>query len=220
MKTFLFFGYREWAMNIFKHISSVAGDNWVLVSDKRSCTKDFIDKLNPSIVFFYGWSWLVSKDITDNYFCVCLHPSPLPKYRGGSPIQNQVLAGETESAVTLFKMGDGIDDGNILYQDKLWLWCDLSEILKDIEEVGIRLTWQLLQDYEWDYIKGTPQNEAEATYYKRRKPEDSEINPSDFKDYDAKYFYDLVRVSQPPYPEAFVECRDGKLILEKVRYEI
>ena len=45
-----------------------------------------------------------------------LHPSPLPKYRGGSPIQNQIINGESKSAVTLFKINNKIDQGDIIYQ--------------------------------------------------------------------------------------------------------
>ena len=45
-----------------------------------------------------------------------LHPSPLPKFRGGSPIQNQIIRGEKISAVTIFKINKIIDGGDIYFQ--------------------------------------------------------------------------------------------------------
>ena len=47
--------------------------------------------------------------------------SKLPKYRGGSPIQNQLIDGVRESAVTILYAEDKLDTGNILYQSKISL---------------------------------------------------------------------------------------------------
>ena len=115
MKRFLFFAYREWAINIFNRVNN-SNDEFILISNKNLCTKKFIDTISPDIIFFYGWSWIVPGNVIDNYICLCLHPSKLPKYRGGSPIQNQVISGEEGSAVSIFKMGKGLDDGPIYYQ--------------------------------------------------------------------------------------------------------
>ena len=42
-------------------------------------------------MLFYGWSWKIEEEIYANYMSIMLHPSDLPKFRGGSPIQNQIL---------------------------------------------------------------------------------------------------------------------------------
>ena len=47
---------------------------------------------------------------------ICFHPSPLPKYRGGSAINWQIINGETETAVSVFWVDPGIDTGPILLQ--------------------------------------------------------------------------------------------------------
>jgi len=112
MGRFLFFAYREWAINIFKDVSN-EDDEFILISNNLLCTKKFIDTIKPDVIFLYGWSWIVPKEIVENYTCLCLHPSKLPKYRGGTPIQNQIMNEEYQSAVTIFKMGVGLDDGDI-----------------------------------------------------------------------------------------------------------
>ena len=75
-----------------------------------------IHRIKPNIILWYGWSWILPPNIVKEYNCVALHPSPLPKYRGGSPLQNQIINGETISAITLFKMEEGLDNGDVIKQ--------------------------------------------------------------------------------------------------------
>lgn len=181
---------------------------------KLSDIQDYFDPTD--ILLFYGWSWMVPKMFTDKFLCICLHPSPLPKYRGGSPIQNQVLAGETESAVTLFKMGEGLDDGPICFQQTIPLDGRLREILQRITNAGIEGTQKLVRDHRAGKLTFVPQDESQATFCKRRKPSDSEILPTDT----AQQIYDKVRCLQYPYPYAYFVAADGKKIyLKDIDYE-
>ena len=75
-----------------------------IICSKQTYNENIIHEYVPDMILWYGWSWIISEKIIENYFCVMLHPSPLPKYRGGSPIQNQIIRGEKYSKVTLFKM--------------------------------------------------------------------------------------------------------------------
>jgi methionyl-tRNA formyltransferase len=218
MKRFLFFAYRDWAINIFKNVSTLE-DEFILIPNKELCTIDFIKSINPDVIFFYGWSWIVKQEIIDQYTCLCLHPSKLPKYRGGSPIQNQIMNGEVHSAVTIFKMGKGLDDGPIYFQSHYFLIGFLPEILNRIEEAGTTGTKRYIADFKNEEVRYQEQVESEATSYKRLKPSNSEIKPEDFLNNDAKYFFDKIRGLQPPFPEAFIKCKTGKLILKIVDYD-
>ena len=79
-----------------------------------------------------------------SFRCLMLHPSPLPKYRGGSPIQNQIINGEIESAVSIFLMDSGLDSGPIYCQESFSLEGELSEIFSRIVRIGIALTEKYL----------------------------------------------------------------------------
>ena len=70
---------------------------------------------------FYGWSKKVSKKIVKEYKCIMLHPSNLPKYAGGSTIQNQIIRNVKLSAVTLI--------GLLLLSKFLIVTIDLSLII-------------------------------------------------------------------------------------------
>jgi len=106
----LFCGYRDWSLEIYDFIEGKYGDkiDFILAKTEEDF-KEKIKDLSPELIFFVGWSWLVDEDIVNKFTCICLHPSPLPKYRGGSPLQHQIINGEKKSAVTLFIMDEFVD---------------------------------------------------------------------------------------------------------------
>ena len=213
MRNILFCGYRDWSKKIYKSLGneykSVVNLIYVTEGDNLS---EFVDRYNPDMIFFVGWSWIINKDIIDNNRCICLHPSPLPKYRGGSPLQHQIINGETESAVTLFEMDNGIDTGDILYQSKFSLEGNLEVIFKRIVNWGIFGISKII-DNSYTKVK---QDENDATFYKRRKPSMSEISIYDFEKLTAKEIHNKIRSLQDPYPNAYVVCKDGtKLFLKE-----
>ena len=167
----------------------------------------------------------MDEDIIDSKLCVCVHPSPLPKYRGGCPVQHQIINGETESAVSIFIMDDKLDHGPILWSKKFSLEGELRDVfnaigrssVEGLEEIlrrGHRFQPSLFLDW------GVEQEHEEATTFKRRKPSESEINLEDFGNYTAEELYNKIRALQDPYPNPYVVCKDGtKLYLIKAKHE-
>lgn len=216
MDSILFCGYRDWSRKLFQDVKDTIIEYFCVYVDDKESLDEMIDKHNPEYIFFIGWSWIVQKNIIENYQCICLHPSPLPKYRGGSPIQHQIINGEDESAVTLFLMDDGLDTGDIIYQKKFSLKGNLNDIYNRIVDIGGDGVIKIL-DEGFNQIK---QNNNQSTYYKRRTPSMSEINTSDFSNFTAKELYDKIRALQSPYPNAFIRCKDGeKLFLLESKLE-
>lgn len=228
---FAYFGYRAWAYNLFNKLdeefeidsftipkTEYPKDKKISVIDKSKIPELEFEKYNA--LLFYGWSWILPQKIVDNNQCVCLHPSPLPLYRGGSPTQNQIIEGEDESAVTLFKMGRGLDNGPIYYQKRFSLRGNLSEIFERISDIGSELTNKLLKDFENQQIKTYTQDESKATTYKRRKPEQSELKLTDLEHMSARQLHDFIRALQDPYPNAYIIGKDGeKVFLTKSKLE-
>ena len=206
-------GYRNWALKIYNALSQTHNDkNFIVMNHTPSL--DLLSTINPNLILWYGWSDIIPTEYLNSYYSVMLHPSPLPKYRGGSPIQNQIINGETISAVTLFKMDQGIDTGDIIEQEYFNLDGDLNDILSKITNIGISLTNNLLSNYP--NITLTPQNNKKSTYYKRRNPNQSEITLKEIRDSLAKDLYNKIRALQDPYPNVFIKCKNGtKLYLTK-----
>ena len=205
--------YRDWGIDIFNKLKGIYDIVLIETPDQLTQLSNMFHKNDT--IFFLGWSWIVDKNIIDNYNCICLHPSPLPKYRGGSPIQNQIINKEQVSAVSFFKMNDKLDQGKILYQTPFSLKGELNDIFSRIIELGTFGIHHIMASNP----KGIKQDESEATYCKRRKPEESEITIDEIMNKSAHELYDKVRMLNDPYPNAFIRCKNGdKLFITKTHY--
>lgn len=214
----LFCSYRDWSLEVVNSIISNEKDNYLSIDNPKELEKT-IEVFQPDIIFFIGWSWLVPEHIINSYVCLCIHPSELPKYRGGSPIQNQIIDGIIDSAVTLFIMNHELDAGDIIYQQKLNLDGDLNDILKRISYISIKLINDCITYYRNNKKFYTnKQNDAQATYCKRRKPGDSEITLQDINTMSALQLHNKVRSLQDPYPNAYITLGSGeKLYILKTK---
>tara|TARA_R110002020_G_scaffold416824_1_gene626040 strand:- start:309 stop:941 length:633 start_codon:yes stop_codon:yes gene_type:complete len=199
--------YRDWALEIYDQVKNEIDCKLIKGKDEFNYTK-----FNKNdIIFFIGWSWIIKDYLIENNKCICLHPSPLPKYRGGSPIQHQIINGESLSAVTFFEMTDELDAGDILYKEYFSLKGNLKDIFSRIIPLGVS---GILRILNFNTIKES-QDESKATFYKRRKPGESEIYTSDFLDHTAKELHNKIRSLQDPYPNAYIQCKDQKLFITK-----
>ena len=205
--------YRDWGIDIFNKLKGIYDIVLIETPDQLTQLSNMFHKNDT--IFFLGCSLIVDKNIIDNYNCICLHPSPLPKYRGGSPIQNQIINKEQVSAVSFFKMNDKLDQGKILYQTPFSLKGELNDIFSRIIELGTFGIHHIMASNP----KGIKQDESEATYCKRRKPEESEITIDEIMNKSAHELYDKVRMLNDPYPNAFIRCKNGdKLFITKTHY--
>ncbi len=167
------------------------------------------------VILFYGWSWIVPKEIVDSKVCICLHPSPLPKYRGGSPLQHQIISGEKESMVSLFRMTERLDAGPIYKQNVFPLDGHLGSILERIGTVGLGLTMEMLDEMASGKSGQTVQDEGKATVYKRRAKVESELTGEKLLGMSSKQMFDFIRALEDPYPNAFVRTTQGLLLLKR-----
>jgi methionyl-tRNA formyltransferase len=194
-------GYRDWSINIYKNLAKKKIRIKIL---KKEVSLKEIKRYKPDFILYYGWSKKISKNIVERYKCIMLHPSRLPKYAGGSPIQNQIIRNVRQSAVTLFRMNEKIDRGNIISQKKISLSGNLNDIFKRIMSAGTLLSLKLFKsNYKEKKMKVTK-------VYLRRKPSESEITFKEIKSKSANYLYNKIRMLQDPYPNAYIRTSDGK----------
>jgi len=202
-------GYRDWALSIYDEIASKTDHKCLIFRSKANFDELALRDFKPDIVLFYGWSWMIDSALIKDYHCIMLHPSPLPRYRGGSPIQNQIIAGENESAVCLFIIDEGVDTGPIVAKKMFSLSGNLNQIFQRITNLGVELTLEIISNG----LNPVSQNNAEATTFKRRKPEESEITLEEISEKSSEYLYNKIRMLQSPYPNAFISTSDGKRLL-------
>jgi len=199
-------GYRDWALSIYSQLKKNTDNDFLVISSKKEYDEDVINEFKPDIILFYGWSWKIGSDVVEKYNCIMLHPAPLPRYRGGSPLQNQIINGEKSSSVTIFKMDEGLDTGPIISQKEFNLDGELSDIFARITRIGYDLTLIFLKN---GYTL-TPQDNEEATYFERRNPSDSEISLNEIRTKSRDYLHNKIRMLQDPYPNAYIRDSKGK----------
>jgi methionyl-tRNA formyltransferase len=142
-----------------------------------------------------------------------IHGSLLPKYRGRAPVNWAVLRGETETGATLHRMSRRADAGEIVGQEAVAIGPDDTafEVQTRVTAAAVRLL-----DGHLDALKnGTavlrPQEEAQATTFGRRRPENGRIDWSK----SAREVHNLVRALAHPYPGAFTDVFGPKTYLWK-----
>ncbi len=204
-------GYREWAFKIYDPLMLEPGHVFLMIRGKAAYDEATLIDFKPDLILFYGWSWLVGNELLSRFTCLMLHPSPLPRYRGGSPIQNQIIDGQLDSAVTLFVMTAEMDAGDIVGQSPLSLAGSLDEIFQRITEIGLGLTRKLLKEG----LVRVRQDASQASYCKRRKPADSELTAEELRTASGEYLYNKIRMLADPYPNAYIRTSDGKRLLIK-----
>ena len=207
--------YRDWAKQIYQRLKEDKKNKVYFHFTKTGLDKKILN-ISPKIILFYGWSWKIEKNIFSKYNCFMLHPSPLPKFRGGSPLQNQIVRGKKISAVTIFKINEILDGGDIYYQKKFSLEGDLSQIFNRIIKLGIKGTQKIISSKK---LKIKKQNHKVSSIYKRRKPSQSEITINEIKTKSSEYIYNKIRMLDDPYPNAFIKLKDKKLIIKNFLIE-
>jgi methionyl-tRNA formyltransferase len=182
----------------------------ILLDNPKKLKLNYIKKINPKLIFFPDWSWIIPNEIVQKYQCICFHESNLPKFRGGSPIQNQIIRGIKNTKTSSFIMNEKLDAGDILLQKDL----SLEGSLDDIFSRMISNDYFLINKIINGKFKKQKQT-GKITTYKRRKPKESELISLDFS---KKYLYDFIRMLADPYPNAFIKIGKKKIIFKDIKY--
>ena len=100
----------------------------------------------------------VLRDATKDGF-INVHPSMLPKYRGGNPYSRVIMNGEAETGVTVHFMDDGFDTGDIIIQKPYHIpsKATMGTIFNELNFIGIELLLQVLHAYEVAPLQAIPQ---------------------------------------------------------------
>jgi methionyl-tRNA formyltransferase len=99
-----------------------------------------------------------------------IHNSPLPRYRGVSPINWALKNREAMHGVTIHEITPGIDDGPIVSQLLYSIYPDVDEV-RDVYNRALEYGWVLFQQTMplLDELEAVPQDEGGATYYNRQQ---------------------------------------------------
>ena len=192
-------------------------NNITILSPIKLDQEDFVKqlkKLSPDLIVVAAYGKILPKVIIDlpKYGVLNVHPSLLPKYRGPSPIQFTILEGETKTGVTIIKMSESLDEGDILTQVEVSISPDdTTQSLTDkLAKIGAELIIQTIPKWINGKIKPQPQDHLKATYSAMLTKYDGKIdleNPPT-----AEKFNKMVRAFYP-WPGVWTELRINNQVL-------
>jgi methionyl-tRNA formyltransferase len=152
-----------------------------------------IKSLKPDLILVAAYGKILPPEILriPGFGCINVHTSLLPQWRGASPIQNALLAGASETGVTVMLMDEGMDTGDILAQKKISIAPDETResLTSRLTEEGKILLMETVPLWVKRKITATPQNNAQATLCQLIEREDGHILWTD----DAESIYNRYR---------------------------
>jgi len=151
-----------------------------------------------------GWRTIINLNLCGKlkHGIIAAHFSLLPKYRGFAPVQWAIINGESETGVTLFKIGnDEIDSGDVILQKKIKiLKNDTSfDVIEKLSDFSVEMYLQFIKSAEKNQIVCKKQNNSLATYCCKRIPGDGRIDWSKT----SLEIHNLIRALANPFPGAF-----------------
>jgi len=165
------------------------------------------DLSGGDILFLISCNEIVMEEIRNNYaHSLVLHASDLPKGRGWSPHIWQILEGEKNICISLIEAEDIVDSGAIWKQERITIESDelYDEINMKIFKAELSLMHHAVENS--NNIKPVAQKKIEASYYNKRSPLDSKINPEK----NILEQFNLLRVSDPERYPAYFELNGFK----------
>lgn len=190
--------------------------NYIVSGDDQTLASyyDIIEKLEPDVILVLGWYYIVPKKIRKlaKIGTFGIHASMLPEYAGGSPLVWAIINGEERTGITMFKIEDGVDDGDILAQKELAI--DFKDTIATLYGKVTDLSKKLLVS-ELNKLK-----QGKCTFIKQNKdlihPFPIRTEADGLIEWKKKSLeiYNFVRAQTKPYPCAFsyFESRKVKFI--------
>ncbi len=176
--------------------------------------------LAPEVILVVAFGQILSKEILEfpKYGCINVHASLLPEYRGAAPIQWAVIDGKEKTGITIMRMDEGIDTGDMICREEIAITAEETggSLHDKLAAVGGPLLLRALEQIEDGTAVYTPQNQEAYTYAKMLRKDMGRI---DFTK-SAEELERLIR-GLNPWPSAFTRWQGKTLKLwnASVSYE-
>jgi methionyl-tRNA formyltransferase len=175
---------------------------WILISENTDIRK-VITLNKPRYVFFPFWSKIVNENILSITECVCFHMTDLPYGRGGTPLQNLIIRGFSETKLTAIRMIKELDAGPIYLKKELNLIGSAGEIYERASQIIFDMIAEIVE------LEPAPTPQVgDVVNFRRLTPEKSEIDGIE----NLEKLHDKIRMLDADgYPRAFIKYQNWYL---------
>jgi len=198
MESFIILSEKSWHKDLFKNIkNSLTNFNWILIDNRADFNIDNLNLIYPSKIFIPHWSYIIPSEIFLKFECIVFHMTDLPFGRGGSPLQNLIVRELEKTKISALKVEEGIDSGPIYLKSELSLLGNAEEIFIRASKIIQQMIISIIQNNLFPI-----EQEGSITVFKRRKPEDGNIEQLKT----INKIYDYIRMLDADgYPKAFLD---------------
>ena len=139
-----------------------------------------LGELQPDLIVVAAYGQILPGALLElpRFGCLNVHASLLPKYRGAAPIQWAILNDELETGVTIMKMDEGLDTGDLLASQSTHVTpADNAETLHDrLAMIGAGLLVKTVPEYVTGEIVPRKQPQTGASYARKITKEDGRLD--------------------------------------------
>ena len=173
-------------------------------------------EINPDIIITCAYGQIIPKILLDlpKHKCVNVHASLLPKYRGGAPIHASILNGDDCTGITIMYMAEGMDDGNIITQEKVSIEDNdnINTLSDKLSVLGAKLLIETLPTILDGTCANIKQNEEEVSFAYTIKRKDEQLNFNN-------YYKDIFNKVRALYNRSYFIMNNIEYKVIKVRFE-
>ena len=136
----------------------------------------------PDVIIVAAFGQILRQDVLDlaPFGCINIHASLLPRWRGAAPIQACILAGDTETGISIMKLDAGVDTGPVISQRSIGIDPEDTggSLFEKLAAMGGKVLMDTLPDYLSGAIQPQPQDGEKSTYAPMLKKEDGLLDLS------------------------------------------
>lgn len=154
-------------------------DVWTPESIKDDASFTTFQSFKADIFICVAYGKIIPKAWLNSLYCLNIHPSLLPKWRGCSPIEHALLYGDKVTGVSVIQMSPEIDAGAILYQEQYSIKPEenTQSLGTYLFSKGTELLIQAIKNWQQDKLPAVlEQNKAEVSYAPKIKKEEAHID--------------------------------------------
>lgn len=166
------------------------------INEKESIEK--LKKQEADIFVVAAYGQILSEEILNiPKYCINVHASLLPKYRGAAPINRVILDGEEKTGITIMKMAKGLDTGDMAIKKEILIDdLDAGELEEKLANLGAEAIEEFVESYKKNELQFIPQDDLKSTYAQKL---DKETFNVDFKTQKTFEILNMIRASSPSF---------------------
>jgi methionyl-tRNA formyltransferase len=140
---------------------------------------EVIERRAPEIVCVCEFGQLIKEPLLSRHRLLNVHPSLLPRWRGAAPIERALMAGDTETGVTIFEITEGLDAGPIALSapEPIHPGDTAGTLGARLSKLGAKLVVEALDRAEAGTLELTEQPEG-STYAAKIDPAERRLDPA------------------------------------------